>query len=335
MTKFHVPEPSYDWDEIVEGVKMAAEECGEPLTGQEYDNWQATSEEDFPTIRWIQRRAAGWKEVCKRVGVQYGRGNKYTDDEVLSAVGRAAADMGEPLTQAEYREWRQNTNENQPSITTTINRFDWEEACEKADVSTVITSIGRSKNYTDDDLLSAIERAAADVGEPLTQAEYREWRQNTDETQPSITTIKSRFDWEEACEKADVSMAVEKSYTDDDLLSAIERAAASTGEPLRQMEYMSWRQNTDETQPSITPIKNRFGWEEACEKAGVSGAIEKGYTDDEVLSAVERAAADMGEPLTQTMYQSWRDNTEGKYPSVNTVKTRLGWKSDRFQAELK
>jgi hypothetical protein len=106
------------------------------------------------------------------------------------------------------------------------------------------------------------------------------------------------------------------------------------GEPLTQAEYREWRQERDDDVPSVSVV-NRLCWGDICARANIGYGYKKTYTDSDIVEAVERAAADMGEPLTQTMYQSWRDNTEGKYPSVNTVKTRLGWKSDRFQAELK
>jgi hypothetical protein len=49
------------------------------------------------------------------------------------------------------------------------------------------------------------------------------------------------------------------------------------------------------------------------------------YSDEDLVNAVEQAAADIGEPISKQEYKQWRKRNGGNHPTVNTITHRLGW----------
>ncbi|TAN17587.1 MAG: hypothetical protein EPN37_06370 [Chitinophagaceae bacterium] len=81
---------------------------------------------------------------------------------------------------------------------------------------------------------------------------------------------------------------------------------------------------------SSATIRNRFGWNNALEKAGLTIAKHQYITDDELLEDLKRVAVEIA-PLKVTISKY---NETGKYSSA-VIDKRLGWNNALAKAGLK
>jgi len=125
-----------------------------------------------------------------------------------------------------------------------------------------------------EEMAEAIQTVADEFGEPLQQTEYRRYRAEIDSAILSINSINYEYDsWVDACEEAGVEPTTSKTrYTIEEACQAIRDAAEEMGEPLKQTEYLAWRESVSREAIHPTTISNaeRFSsWQDVCEQAGV------------------------------------------------------------------
>lgn len=343
-SKYVLGEPSIN--HIGESLQTAADSTNGPLTVDSYETWRDQVTDSHPSAKQIvthSDRGDTWSEICSSYNIMIGRTHSHDKNTVLNALRRAARDVGEPLSQAEYDEWQQSQNENLPTPHSIWKHFDkeWRELCDEADVQP-----HTSRKYTPDDVRTALKDAAADLGEPLVLAEYQSWAQNQRDDRPDTQTIKRHFeDWATACRKSDVEPHRLAHYTPSDpypaeeIITAIQTAADAKGEPLSPSEYKEWSQSHTDRPSKKTCLRRFDSWTAVCEKAGVSTSHSSRpgqYTDEELLAALNQAAADVGEPITLSQYKKWRNNHHSNQPSPVTIRHRFGsWKTARDKANMK
>lgn len=150
--------------------------------------------------------SAGSSGTGQGSGVDFGgratRHQEFSEAEATECISAAAEEQGEPLTVRSYGAWRSQSDLDAPSASGIQYRFGgWDAACEAAGVDP--HGHGREE-YTDSELLEAIEEAAAVSENNLTVEEYGRWRGRQDAEQPSVATITSRIGWAKAKELAGV-----------------------------------------------------------------------------------------------------------------------------------
>jgi len=141
------------------------------------------------------------------LGHSEGKGNEWAESGAVAAMEAAAADLGEPLHQENYREWVRSDQHTGPSVWTIHNRWGWHETAAKAGVE--VGTPGNTKDYSDEEMLNCIRRAAAWVGTEsnLRGKDYRNWREDESPDAPSYWAIQDRWSWGDACKLAGVAAA--------------------------------------------------------------------------------------------------------------------------------
>lgn len=203
----------YDKETVLEALRSAATDIGEPLTQAQYNEWQQSQNKNLPTPHLIWKHFDnGWRELCEEAGVEPHTPQKYTPDDIKTALKDAATDLGEPLTLGSYRLWARNQSADRPGTQTIKRHFDdWITACMESDVEPHrLAQYTPSNPYPTEELFTAIQTAAEAKGEPLSPEEYNEWSQSHPD-RPSKRTCLRRFDsWTAACKKAGVTSSSKK-----------------------------------------------------------------------------------------------------------------------------
>ena len=319
---------------IGESLQAAASAIDGPLTIDSYETWREQDTDSHPSAKQVvmhSGRGDTWGEICNSYDIMISRTQRCDTDTVLKTLQRAAKAVGEPLSQANYEEWQRAQDENLPTSHLIWKYFDqeWRELCSEAGIQP-----HTSNKYTPGDIRTALNDAAADLGEPLVLADYRSWAQRQSTDRPDTQTIKRHFkDWATACRESDVEPHRLANYTPSDPYSAdeifisIRAAAEAKGEPLSPNDYREWSQSRPDYPSKKTCLRRFDSWPAVCEKAGVSTSHTPRpaqYTDEELLTALKQAAADIGEPVTLSEYKTWRDTHHSNQPSPVTIRHRFG-----------
>lgn len=199
--------------EAKDTVQQAAEEMGEPLSRDEYTDWQREQGAEVPCIETVARRldvdGTTWTDIAGVVGIEATKSwHKHTDEEIKIALRKAAEEMGEPLTMAKYKSWRDAQSSDTPSYTSVYRLGDggWIEVCESVGVTPGDQS-GSNEQYTREELKSAVQQAVEEMGEPLSYNKYSAWVQRQEDEYPTATPIYRRLgdgDWRDACRSVGV-----------------------------------------------------------------------------------------------------------------------------------
>ena len=181
----------------------------------------------------------------------------------------------------------------------------------------------------------ALKTAAEEMGEPLSQQDYLNWRDEQAADKPTTSTLKRRIgddgtDWSGICDICGIVGHNDNSHSEAVIETALQQAAEDMGQPLYISKYRAWRSKQDTDQPSTNGIthQNDRTWREACERVGISvgskGGGKQRFSDTEVEYAVRQANDDTDGSLTWEKYESWVTNQSDSYPSPATVARRLG-----------
>lgn len=199
--------------------------------------------------------------------VEISAAKRYTD-----AIGKAAADVGEPLSLREYEEWADQQADYYPSgVTIATSEYgpvdspSWKNVCHAAGVEP-----GKPQ-YPE-----SVREAGDAVDGVLTVETYESWREDQPDPHPSGTLIALLHEdgWKGVCEDVGVAHgdtpANHLSRYTDHLADAVE----ALGEPLTMEKYDTWRESQEDSYPSPRTISAAAsgpdGWAQACEDAGVS-----------------------------------------------------------------
>lgn len=247
------------------------------------------------------------------------------------------------------------------------------ETVDELDVPAVV-----QPRFTEEDILVALRECNADLGEVPKVFTYRAWARRPDvqarpgkrpKTEGPMTRIYGSFP--AALRAAGLASErirrrrrvdpTEWSYQDAEIFAALRMVAERCGFSPSVKEYVQARKelmasygDSDEALPIPAPstITHRFRtWAAALEAAelperrrrpyGRRAPIEPIYTDDDVLTWVARAYAEIGEPFTEAAYKSWRTQMKfrepaSRIPSSWTAAARFrGWSAlaSRIAAE--
>ena len=171
------------WEECEQALQNAADTIGEPLTMREYDDWREGTRADAPPAAYISANW-GWADAVESAGLECGNrgpaiwsgeGGKISVDERDRALQAATEAMGEPLTSADYRQWRNETDTDAPHTSTIARRWGWADALEAAGLQPS-QRMGRDLS----DMLDAVERLREELGDWPTTDEYRDHKRPDD-----------------------------------------------------------------------------------------------------------------------------------------------------------
>ncbi len=246
-------------------------------------------------------------------------------ERILCDLQRAAAELGEPLTEDDYAVWclHRGRGDNRTPVSAVRKRFStWRAACDAAGISCgfQVTS--------DEEMFVAMRHVSQLAGfEYLSSALYK-FHTDSNSEFPSCSAIVLRFgDWSSACHAAGLPGPL---VTDTDIILDGLRSAANGAPTLTESAYDSWRiDNGNVNAPASWAVRYRFGtWVHACEAAGLSGAngwSDLGGGDDVLITALRRVHEQIGEPLSMTSYERFRNrSTEHALPAVSTIIKRIG-----------
>lgn len=133
------------------------------------------------------------------------RAPDYTDQELIAGVAAAAAELGEPLTSTAYDAWQRGRDA--ASLTLVVRRLkSWNEACVLAGVATNKTR-STTRRWSDDEIVGIVAAYLRMPGSTGSFADYSAWAR-TQEGVPSGATLRQRFPWADAKQRADARLAV-------------------------------------------------------------------------------------------------------------------------------
>lgn len=125
----------YPDESIMENLRTAAEECGQPLTIAAYNKF--ADGKGYPTNLTIMNRFGSWRAACEAAGVkaneQRPRRRVFDRDDCIAALQQCSmASNGVIPSYMRYVEWAK-ANKYAPSAPTVRNRLgSWKEALQAA-----------------------------------------------------------------------------------------------------------------------------------------------------------------------------------------------------------
>ena len=264
-------------DRINDSLTAAAAAVDGPLTIDSYEQWREQVKRSHPSPKQITHHSDHgdtWVDICSSLGITTSHTYDCSRDSIQEALYDAAQSVGEPLKKSEYNTWRQKQSSDLPTPKLIQKQFDsdWRDVCEAIGIQ---PHPGRT--HTKTDIKTALQDAAAELGEPLTLSTYQSWSRTQPVDRPSPSTITRTFeDWVTACAESGVKPHRKarhtsgNPYTEAEIITAVQAAADTIDEPLSPGEYNEWQQFQDGNFPSKRTCLRRFEtWENVCEAAGI------------------------------------------------------------------
>lgn len=125
-----------------------------------------------------------------------------------------------------------------------------------------------ARQWTDDDLIAAVQRAGEDVNRPLSVSAYRRWnlaQRRAGRVAPSHRTLLSRFEtWAEVCRAAGLPVpappvgATAPQWTLDQVKAAVREFLAVAGDAPTVRSYEAWARGRPD-RPSVGTVRYRLG----------------------------------------------------------------------------
>ncbi|MFA6925334.1 MAG: HNH endonuclease [Bacteroidales bacterium] len=143
-----------------------------------------------------------------------------------------------------------------------------------------------NRNASDKELLDDLKKVASELNkESLTQSEYdKVGRFNSG-------TIKKRLGWNNALEKAGLTVAKHQNISDEELLEDLKRVANKIA-PIKVTTY----KYNEVGKYSSTIIDRRFGWNKALKKAGLEISNLQNISNEELFENMEEIWIKLGRP---------------------------------------
>lgn len=121
----------------------------------------------------------------------------------------------------------------------------------------------RAPDYSDQQLVDALQVAAAELGEPLTATAYDGWQRGHDAAASPALLIRRFGSWNGACERAGVATNKTRSttrrWTDDEVVGIVADYLAAPGSTGSFADYSAWARGQDAA-PSGATLRQRFSW---------------------------------------------------------------------------
>ena len=152
--------------------------------------WNAYARENgyyqFQGLHYHTKKS--WETLRKEFGFPT-KQKKFTKEECIEALQKAAEKYGPAIKRKEYNEW-QKKHPNTPTSAQLATVFgSYTNA--KIEAGLLPNQVG-GKTFTDEEIISALKECAAGIGEKFSEAQYEKWR-NGRRNIPSIETIRKRF----------------------------------------------------------------------------------------------------------------------------------------------
>lgn len=116
--------PLFTDAQLLDALRAAAAELGEPLVASSYDTWQRGREGASAAL--VIRRFGSWVNACTAAGLAVNKTRsttrRWTDPELVAVVARYLAAPGSPGSFAGYAAWARE-QESAPSGATLRQRF--------------------------------------------------------------------------------------------------------------------------------------------------------------------------------------------------------------------
>lgn len=127
----------------------------------------------------------------------------------------------------------------------------------------------RTPEFSDDQLLADLARAAAELGEPLTVGGYDAWQRGRTAASPAL--LVRRFGtWNQACSRAGVATnktrSTSRRWTEDQVVGIVARYLRAEGSTGSFADYTAWAREQPGV-PSGATLRQRFAWAEIKERA--------------------------------------------------------------------
>jgi hypothetical protein len=170
------------WDEeaCLQALVKVAAELGRAPSVAEY-NGLARGREDLPSLTTIVKRCGGWSAALRAAGLEPAR-KRWDEEACRRALVKAAAELGQTPTFAEYLGLAPG-REDLPSIDTIVKWCGgWSAALRAAGLELA------HRRWDEEACLQALVKAAAELGQTPTFAEYLGLAPGREDL-PSIDTI--------------------------------------------------------------------------------------------------------------------------------------------------
>ena len=130
-----------------------------------------------------------WNDYRDIIGFKP-REHRFTKDECLNAMRQASSHLGQFFTRKEYEAW-QKLRPELPTHAVITRRFGgWNQAKREVEL---IPNASWGKEFTDQEIINALQACSRDLGMLYSEEEYMTWRNNKPDI-PHIETIRKRLD---------------------------------------------------------------------------------------------------------------------------------------------
>lgn len=126
--------PDFSDAQLLEALRAAAAELGEPLTSGDYDTWQrGRAGAGSPAL--LIRRFGSWRGACEAAGLAANTtrstSRRWSDEQVVALVARYLASPGATGSFADYSAWARDRDD-APSGATLRQRGSWADIKRRA-----------------------------------------------------------------------------------------------------------------------------------------------------------------------------------------------------------
>jgi post-segregation antitoxin (ccd killing protein) len=126
--------PEFSDDQLLDGLRAAAEQLGEPLTNGDYDTWQRGRDAAASPALLI-RRFGSWRAACEAAGLSANATRsttrRWSEDDLIAAVAAYLSTEGATGSFADYSAWAR-AQEHAPSGATLRQRGTWADLKRRA-----------------------------------------------------------------------------------------------------------------------------------------------------------------------------------------------------------
>lgn len=126
--------PDFSDGQLLEGLRAAAAELGEPLTNGAYDTWQR-GRDIAASPALLIRRFGSWRAACEAAGLSANTtrstSRRWSEEDLVAIVATYLASDGATGSFADYTAWAK-TQDGAPSGATLRQRGSWADLKRRA-----------------------------------------------------------------------------------------------------------------------------------------------------------------------------------------------------------
>jgi hypothetical protein len=129
--------PAFSDRQLLDALRAAAAELGEPLTNGGYDGWQR-GRDSAASPALLIRRFGSWRAACEAAGLSANATRsttrRWSEEDLVAVVAAYLASPGATGSFADYSSWARS-QEDAPSGATLRQRGSWAELKRRAGAS--------------------------------------------------------------------------------------------------------------------------------------------------------------------------------------------------------